>query len=75
MTNGRRKVGIIKRRFSSKWTNKVVWVKRAERVRREGQGRIDDLRWKINEVVIEFKKKDEFSLLAAGGKRRKIEFR
>ena len=66
MTNSRRKVGIIKRRFSSKWTNKVVWVKRAERVRREGQGRIDDLRWKINEVVIEFKKKDEFSLLAAG---------
>ena len=62
MTNSRRKVGIIKRRFSSKWTNKVVWVKRAERVRREGQGRIDDLRWKINEVVIEFKKKDEFSL-------------
>ena len=50
-------------------------MKRAERVRREGQGRIDDLRWKINEVVIEFKKKDEFSLLAAGGKRRKIEFR
>ena len=75
MTNGRRKVGIIKRRFSSKWTNKVVWVKRAERVRREGQGRIDDLRWKINEVVIEFKKKDEFSLLVPGGKRRKIEFR
>ena len=50
-------------------------MKRAERVKREGQGRIDDLRWKINEVVIEFKKKDEFSLLAAGGKRRKIEFR
>ena len=62
MTNGRRKVRIIKRRFSSKWTDKVVWVKRAERVRRERQGRIDDLRWKINEVVIEFKKKDEFSL-------------
>ena len=75
MTNSRRKVGIIKRRFSSKWTNKVVWVKRVERVRREGQGRIDDLRWKINEVVIEFKKKDEFSLLGARGKRRKIEFR
>ena len=34
--NGRRKVGIIKR-FSSKWIGKVVWVKRAERVRREGK--------------------------------------
>ena len=31
---GRRKVGIIKI-FSSKWTDKVVWVKRAGRVRRE----------------------------------------
>ena len=37
MTNGRRKVGIIERRFSSKCTDKVVWVKRAERVRREGK--------------------------------------
>ena len=37
MTNGRRKVGIIKKRFLSKWTDKVVWVKRAERVRREGK--------------------------------------
>ena len=27
---------------------------------------MDDLRWKINEVEIDFKKKDEFSLLAAG---------
>ena len=35
MMNGRRKIGIIKR-FSSKWTDKVVRVKRAERVRREG---------------------------------------
>ena len=50
-------------------------MKRAERVRREWQRRMDDLRWKINVVVIEFKKKDEFSFLAVGGKRRKIEFR
>ena len=28
----------------------------------------------INEVVIKFKKQDEFSLLVTGGKRRKIEF-
>ena len=47
-------------------------MKRAVRVRREGQ---DDLRWKINEVVMVFKKKDEFSLLAAGDKKRNIKFR
>ena len=46
--------------MGSKWTDKVVRVKRAERVRREGQGRMNDLRWKINEVVIEFKKTDTF---------------
>ena len=50
-------------------------MKTVERVRREGQGRMDDLRWKINEMVIEFKEKDEFSLLAVEGKRRKLEFR
>ena len=47
-------------------------MKRAKRIRREGQERMDDLRC---EVEIEFKKKDEFSLLVGGGKRRKIEFR